>query len=57
MLPCSVLNLDRLDGAGLGGFTTGILEFFGDGVVEATDRQVVLHFEDIRADLRAAFRR
>jgi hypothetical protein len=48
-------NVDGLYRAGLGGFTAGILEFLGDVVVEAADRQVILHFEDIRANVHAAF--
>jgi hypothetical protein len=51
---CSVFDVDGFYGTGLGGFTAGILEFLGD-IVEAADRQVILHFEDIRADVHAAF--
>jgi hypothetical protein len=49
-----VLDFDGLDGAGLGCFAAGILEFLGDIFIETADRQFILHLEDIRADVRAA---
>jgi hypothetical protein len=46
-----LFDVDRLDGAGFGSFATGILEFRGDVIVEAADREFILHLEDIGADI------
>jgi hypothetical protein len=51
---CLFFDFDRFDGAGLGGFAAGILEFLGDILFETADRQFILHLKDIRADIGTA---